>query len=365
MPRTFKALVIGDAMIQGEAFEASAKKLLHPFLSTLHCGDWESDSATLQARRLAVEKQGPEIEAVDPLILSRGKDAELLAGLFIPISSKVMDAMPDLRIAGVARAGLENVNVAEATRRAIAVFNVEGRNAEAVSDFTVGLILSESRNIARAHLAIKNGEWRKKFSNSGWVPELKGKTVGLLGFGYIGRLVARKLSGFDVNLLVHDPYVDQAVVKSAGAVCVDKQTLFEQSDFISLHARHLPGAKAVVGGEELAMMKPTAYLVNTARAGLIDELALVAALAAKKIAGAALDVFSCEPIKPGSEILSLDNATLTTHIAGTTREALTRSPDLLLEDIARLLAGEPPRFMVNKEVLEAPAFKDWLEGVRA
>lgn len=364
MPRKFKALVIGDAMIQGEAFEASAKKCLGAYLSDLKTGDWENDAGTLQARRLVVEKQGPEVEIVDPLIEAQGQDAELLAGLFIPISSKVMDAMPQLRIAGVARAGVENVNVKEATARGILVFNVMGRNAEAVSDFAVGLLLSECRNIARAHLGIKNGEWRKKFSNSASVPELKGKTVGLFGFGYIGRLVARKLSGFDVNLLVYDDYVDAAVIQAAGGRAVDKDTLFRESDFISLHGRYIPGTPHPVGAEEFAKMKPTAYLVNTARAGLIDEQAMIATLKAGKIAGAGLDVHSFEPIKPDSELLTLDNVTLTTHIAGTTREALTRSPDLLLEDIASLLAGGPSNFIVNKEVLDMPVFKTWLEGVR-
>jgi D-3-phosphoglycerate dehydrogenase len=364
MPRKFKALVIGDAMIMGDAFEASAKKNLGAFLGELHTGNWESDWSKLQPRRLAVEKQGPEIEVVDALIEAQGKDAELLAGLFIPISSKVMDAMPQLRIAGVARAGVENVNVKEATARGILVFNVMGRNAEAVSDFAMGLILSECRNIARAHLSIKNGEWRKTFSNSDWVPELKGKNVGLMGFGYIGRLVARKLSGFSVNVLVHDTYVDEADIKAAGATPVDKETLFKESDFITMHARLLPGGQPMVGAAELALMKPTAYLINTARAGLIDEKALIAALRAKKIAGAALDVHSSEPIAPDNEILTLDNVTLTTHIAGTTKEALTRSPDLLLEDIASLLAGGAPHYIVNKEVLDMPVFKTWLEGVR-
>lgn len=364
MPRKFKALVIGDAMIEGDAFQASAEKILAPFLSGLAVGNWESDSGKLQARRLVVEKQGPEVEVVDPLIQSQGKDAELLAGLFLPISSKVMDAMPKLRIAGVARAGVENVNVKEATARGVLVFNVMGRNAEAVSDFAVGLLLSECRNIARSHLGIKNGEWRKKFSNSAWVPELKGKTVGLIGFGFIGRLVARKLSGFDVKTMVYDTYVDQAEIKAAGATPVDKETLLRESDFVSLHARLLPGGAVMLGAAEFAMMKPTAYLINTARAGLVDEKALVAALKSGKLAGAGLDVHPSEPIAAGSEILSLDNVTLTSHIAGTTREALTRSPDLLMGDIAKLFTGGAPNGIANPEVLQSPAFKTWLEGVR-
>ncbi|NVO16502.1 MAG: 2-hydroxyacid dehydrogenase [Rhodoplanes sp.] len=365
MSRKFKALVLGDAMIRGDAFAVSAKQILGDHLSDLAVGEWESDAGKLQARRLAVEKQGPEIEIVDPLIETQGRDAALLAGLFVPISSKVMDAMPNLRIAGVARAGVENVNVKAATERGVLVFNVMGRNAEAVSDFAVGLILAECRNIARSHMGIKNGEWRKKFVNSEWTPELKGKTVGLVGFGFIGSLVAQKLSGFGVKLLVHDTWVDPSVITAAGGRSVDKETLFRESDFISLHARLLPGGAKLVGAAEFALMKPTAYLINTARAGLVDETALIAALKTNKIAGAGLDVHSSEPIAPGSEILTLDNVTLTSHIAGTTREALTRSPDLLFGDIAKLFTGGTPNGIANPEVLKDPRFTAWLAEVKS
>jgi D-3-phosphoglycerate dehydrogenase len=360
-----KAVLLGDAMIVGADFKQAAEKHLGSFLGETQVGNWEADWTKLQNRRLVVEKQGPEVEVVDSLILESGQDAELLAGLFVPVSSKVFDAMPKLRIAGVARAGLENVNVKEATRRGILVFNIEGRNAEAVSDFTVGLMLSEGRNIARAHYAIKNGQWRKEFSNSSWVPELKGKNIGLIGFGYIGRLVAQKLSGFGVNCLVYDPFLGDDAVREAGCTPVDKDTLFKESDFVTLHARMSESTKNMVGEHEISLMKPTAYLINTARAGLVDQKALSTALREKRIAGAGLDVFTTEPIAPDSEFLELDNVTLSTHIAGTTREALTRSPELLFEDINKFLSGQKPRFIINPEVLEMPEFKEWLAGVQA
>lgn len=364
MPGKLKALLIGDAMIAGSEFNLAAKKYLAKFIGGAKVGDWEPNWQKLQARRLEVEKRGPEIEEVDTLIKEEGKDAELLAGLFIPISSKVFDAMPKLRIAGVSRAGLENVNVKEATKRGVLVFNIEGRNAEAVSDFAIGLMLSECRNIARAHFAIKNRQWRKEFSNSDWVPELKGKNVGIVGFGYIGRLVAQKLTGFGVNRMVYDPFVNPEDVRAAGCIPVDKEALFRDSDFVTLHARMSESTKNLVGEKELAAMKPTAYLINTARAGLIDEKALITALGEGRIAGAGLDVFLDEPLKPESPFLTLDNVTLSTHIAGTTKEALTRSPEILMEDINKLLSGQNPRFVINKEVLENTEFKAWLAGVQ-
>ena len=364
MSKRIKVLLIGDAMIPGSDFKLAADKYLGEMIAEAKVGDWESSWPKLQERRLEVEKKGPEIEVVDTLIQEQGHDAEMLAGLFVPISSKVMEAMPKLRVAGVSRAGLENVNVPEATRRGIVVFNIEGRNAEAVSDYAIGLMLCECRNMARAHFAIKNGQWRKTFTNSSWVPELRGKNIGIVGFGYIGRLVAQKLSGFGVNRLVYDPFVPAEEVRAAGCLPVDKETLFKESDFVTLHARMSEATKNMVSARELSLMKPTAYLINTARAGMIDQDALAAALREKKIAGAGLDVFRDEPIKPDNPLLSLDNVTLTTHLAGTTREALTRSPEILMEDIQKLLKGRKPRFIVNREVLERPDFKAWLAGVR-
>ena len=161
MAKIKKALIIGDAMIPGTVFVPAYERYLKAFVDDVKVGDWESDWQKLQYRRLEVEKQGPEIETVPEVIGADDKEAEIAMGLFVPVSTAMMNALPGLRVVGVCRAGLENVNVEEATKRGILVFNVMGRNAEAVSDFAVGLMLAESRNIARAHLAIKNGEWRK------------------------------------------------------------------------------------------------------------------------------------------------------------------------------------------------------------
>ena len=359
-----QACVVGDAMIPGEGFRAAFEAHLADFVETVAVGDWERDWSKLQYRRLEVEKRGPEIEVVPEIVAESGTHAEILMGLFVPISTKVFDAMPDLKIAGVCRAGLENVNVEEADRRGVAVFNVMGRNAEAVSDFTVGLMLAEARNIARAHHAIRNGDWRKSFPNSESVPQLKGKTVGIVGFGHIGQLVAKKLSGFDLTVVVHDPFIDDGTVAAAGATLVSKEDLCRRSDFITVHARLTEASKGMIGRSEFALMKPTAYFINTGRAGLVDHTALTEALSGGRIAGAGIDVFPTEPIPEGDAILALDNVTLTTHIAGTTTEALTNSPSLLMEDIRRLLADASPRYLVNPAVLKNEAFSRWLSRVQ-
>jgi len=364
MFKKFKAIVLGDAMIPGSEFARAAEKYLGDIITDLKVGDWETNWDHLQARRLKVEKEGPEIEIVPDLVKEEGADTEAIMGLFVPISSKLFDAMPHVRIVGVSRAGTENVNINEATKRKILVFNVEGRNAEAVSDFTVGLIIAESRNIARAHYAIKNGKWRKNFLNSDWIPQLNEKTIGIIGFGYIGKLLVKKLSGFNVKIIVHDPFINRPIGNEYDVRLVDKETLLKESDFVTLHARLRPDNKHMLGIKELDMMKPTAYLINTARAGLVDQSALISILRDRKIAGAALDVFNNEPLEQESELIKLDNVTLTTHIAGTTKEALSNSPGLLMEDIQRFFTGKNPKFVKNPEVLSDAGFINWLKEAK-
>ncbi len=358
------AILLGDAMIPSPGFKGAWEKYLSQYGDIAFAGDWEPSWDKLQYRRLEVEKQGPEIEPCEPLVLEHGKDASVLMGLFIACSSKVMEAMPNLRIIGVSRAGLENVNVEEATKRGILVFNVMGRNAHAVSDFAVGMMLAECRNIARAFYSIKSGEWRKTFVNSDNVPELGGKTIGIVGFGNIGRLVAKKLSGFEPNIIVYDPYTPAESIREAGCEPVDLDTLFSTADFVTIHARLTEDNKGMIGKDLIDKMKPTSYFINTGRAGLVDQDALAAALKEKRIMGAALDVFTTEPIAKDSPFLELDNVTLTTHIAGTTSDALNNSPYLLAADIAAFLKGEKARFIINKEVLENEGFKEWLASVR-
>ena len=362
--KSIKAILLGDAMIPGEGFKNAWDKHMSDYGTDYTVGNWETSWDKLQYRRLEVEKKGPEIEIVDDAILNNGQDAKMLCGLFVPVSSKVFDSMPELKIVGVSRAGLENVNVEEATKRDILVFNVKGRNAHAVSDFAVGMMLSECRNIARAHYAIKNGEWRKTFVNSDNVPELSSKKIGIIGFGYIGQLVAQKLSGFSVDCLVYDPYTDEALINESGCRKVELEELLKESDFVTVHARLTDENKHMIGTKELSLMKKTAYLINTGRAGLVDQDALASALKNNDIMGAALDVFSTEPIPEDSAFLNLDNVTLTTHIAGTTSDALGNSPFMLLEDIKNFLDGGKARFMVNPEVVEKESFKTWLSQVR-
>lgn len=358
-----KILCLGDWMIPGENFKNACDEL-EVKNKDIAVDNWETDSLKLADRRLNIEKNGPAAEPVLPMILEADKETEMLLVLFAPVSADAMDAMPNLRLIGAARAGKENLDVDAATERGIFVHNIMGRNAHAVSDFAIGLLFSEARNIARSHSAIKQGIWRKNYANSDFTPEIMGKTLGLVGFGYIGKLVAQKLAGYKLNVLVYDPYVSEEALAECNAKKVSKEELFKQSDFISIHARYTESTKGLIGKEEIALMKPTSILINTARAGLVDEEALFEALKEKRIGGAAMDVHSSEPLEKGSRWLELDNVTLTPHIAGTTAEALSNSPYLLIRDINKLLAGEKPQFILNPEVIEHPKAKAWIASLQ-
>jgi D-3-phosphoglycerate dehydrogenase / 2-oxoglutarate reductase len=357
-----KILILGDAMIPGAGFEKACGELIVKD-KQLTVNDWEKDAVNLQNRRLVIEKQGPAAEPVLPMIQNADKNTEMLLTLFAPVSADAMDALPNLRLVGAARAGQENLDVAAATKRGIVMHNIMGRNAHAVSDFAIGLLFAEARNIARSHHALKTGVWQKKYSNSAFTPEITGKTLGMIGFGYIGTLVAKKLAGFNLKVLVYDPFVSDKTLREFNVVKASLEEVFSQSDFVSIHARLTDSTKGLVGEKYLSLMKPTAILINTARAGLIDEDALYDALKSNQIGGAALDVHSSEPLQDKSKWLELDNVTLTAHIAGTTAEALTNSPFLLVRDINRLLAGEKPQFILNPEVLDNPKVKTWLSDL--
>lgn len=299
-----------------------------------------------------------------PQVMYDNEDAEIIIGKFGPFGSNCMDATKNAKIYGVMRAGMENVDVQAATERGIVVVNATGRNANAVSDYAIGMMLAECRDIARGHYNVKNGGWKTTFPNEGLMPDMFEKTVGIIGFGYIGRLVAEKLSGFHVNILVYDPFVDSSVEEKYHVKLVDKATLFKESDFVTVHARLTPESAKTVGKAEFDLMKPHAYFINTARAGLVDYDALADALRERKIMGAALDVFYEEPLAADSPFRDMDNVTLTPHLAGRTKDGAENSPRLLISRIVDLIKGESTDGVVNKEVLQREDFQAWLKKAK-
>ncbi len=312
--------------------------------------DWElSGFQELQEINLKVEKGGAAAHEPPESVREAARNADILVTQFCTVTESLLDAAKNLKAIGVLRAGTENVDVAAATRRGIVVLNTPGRNADSVADFTVGLLLAEARNICRGHHGLKEGRWIREYPNSGMIPDLPGKTAGIIGFGEIGRKVAKRLAGFDVRILAYDPFVTQA---PQGVTLVDLPTLMAESDFVTVHARLTEETRGLIGAELLARMKRTAYLINTSRSALVDESALYEALAARRIAGAALDVFDTEPPGRAYPLVALDNVTVTPHMAGGSNDAFFNCPKLLAAEFRKLLAGGEPRSVVNRPALE-------------
>lgn len=306
---------------------------------------WEHASLIeLQQANLAIEQGGPgAVPLPEPLVRDIG-EFQVLVVQFAPVSGALIEAAGALKVIGVLRGGTENVDVAAATRRGVCVMNTPGRNARAVAECAMGLILTEIRNLARSHAKLKTGQWSRSFPNSDSIPELCGRTVGLVGYGAVARLVAGYLAAFGARIVAYDPF---AQGDPAPAELVDLATLLRQSDVVSIHARLTEENQNLIGREQLALMKPTAVLVNTARSGLVDEQALVEALGEGRIMGAALDVFDREPLPAGHPLLSLENVTITPHLAGSTADAFRNSPKLFAGHFQRLLACGKPLPIVN------------------
>jgi len=313
---------------------------------------WDQNGMDFSEVNLLLELNGPEVIELKPEVLELVADADVIITQFCPINKAVIDAAPKCKAVGTMRAGVENICVDYMTEKGIVVCNNAGRNAEAVSDFAIGMMLAEYRNIARSHAGILKGEWRKKFINLDYIPDFTGLTVGIVGFGMIGQLVAKKLQGWDMKLLAYDAFPDHETAKKYGVEFVSLNDLMAQSDIVTVHCRLIPETERMIGREQINLMKPEAILVNTARNGLLDEDAIFDALNEKRIGGAALDVFDDEPIPADSRWLTLDNLTMTSHLAGTTIHAVTRTPLRLANHMAKLFEGEAPRTWINRNKVE-------------
>jgi len=339
-----KLLAISDTYIPAGFMEQGLASLA-PLGVEVEVRRWEHPTlVALQEANLAIEQGGPEAVALPAEVTDNVAQFDIVVVQFTPISRSFIEAADRLSVIGVLRGGTENVDVPVATRRGIAVLNTPGRNARAVAECAMGLILAEIRNIARAHALLKQGDWRRSFPNSAAIPELYEKTVGLVGFGSVARLVAGYLEGFGSRVIAFDPYFQG---DPGRVTLVDLETLLRESDVVSIHARLTDQSYHLIGGAQLALMKPSAVLVNTARSGLVDEQALVRALTERRIMGAALDVFDVEPLPPDHPLVKLDNVTIVPHIAGSTIDAFRISPRLMAGHLARLLEGEADLPIVN------------------
>lgn len=349
-----KIVVMYDYAIDAQLFE-DALHTLDPSAEVVLV-PWEINTPkdVLTAKQLNMEKNGPDVEPTAPEAYAAVSDADVLLTHLAPIPESLIAAGPKLRLVGTVRGGMEHVDIAACTAHNIPVIHCI-RNADCTSDFTVGLILAETRNIARGHAAIMRGDYRREFVNDAYTTSLCNMRVGIVGLGHIGKLVARKLTGFGCELVGYDPYVTQEALDAAGLPVrkVALEELFSTSDVVTLHLRVTPETKNMVNAQLIGLMKPTAYLINAARAGVLDRDAFVDALRERRIGGGALDVYWEEPLAADDPLLALDNVTLTPHIAGTVVDALPRSPLLLVDEIRRFWETGASDMVVNLRDIEA------------
>jgi len=346
-----KVTVIGDRFVWSSFFEEALEKHLSPIVGMLKYVtrevDWP-DVPVVYDNEIS-EFLGNPIE-----IAELSSESDVIVTHVAPISKAVLEAAENLQIIGCCRGGPVNINVEAASEREIAVVNAPGRNSQTVVEFTLGLILSECRGISRAHCALANGVWRGdlyRYDKAG--RELKGQTIGLIGFGIIARMLVPYLRPFKMRILAYDPYVPSEQFAAFGVEHLDLDTLLKDSDIISMHARVTPQTRGMIGSKEFSRMKSGAYFINTARGPLVDYDAMYAALKGGHLAGAALDTFSIEPPPAVWPLLKLDNVTLTPHIAGSSQESALRGVEMVAREIADFFNGKPLEHCVNPIVLNA------------
>jgi phosphoglycerate dehydrogenase-like enzyme len=266
-----------------------------------------------------------------------------------PYTERVFAAAPELRVVSRFGVGYDKVDVAAATRHGVAVAMAFGANHESVADGAFALMSAVAGDIVARDRMVRTGGWGSAFHQGLWRA-----TVGVVGLGRIGRAFVRRCKGFDMHVLGYDPLPDAAYAAEAGIEMVSLDDLLRRSDFVSLHAPHTPDTEDMIDRRALGLMKPTAYLINTARGALIDEDALADALRTHRIAGAGIDVFKRTP-PVGSPLLDLDNIVLTPHSTGMDINAEQAMCNRCIDSILAIARDEDPgaEFVLNPEVLRA------------
>ena len=304
-----------------------------------------------------IEPFGPvaeieEASGTEEQMIEAVSSVEVVVTQLAPLTARVLEAAESLRLVVCTRGGPVNVNVEVASERGVAVCYAPGRNAPAAAEYAVGLMLAAMRRIPEAHGTLSSGQWRGDFyAYEECGVELDGSTVGLVGFGAIGRRVARVLAAFGAEVLVYDPFVDAAAIEEAGGSSAELGDLLERSRVVSLHARLSSDTRGMIGAHEISRMPQGAMLVNTARGGLLDYEALCDALEAGHLGAAALDVYPEEPVPENSRLLETPRLVLSPHIAGATKETAQRAARIAAEEVGRYVRGEQLVNVINREAV--------------
>jgi D-3-phosphoglycerate dehydrogenase len=306
-------------------------------------GDYDEERRVLAeiGAELVVNDFTSEDEAIAGLAQADG----ILVNLF-PMPARVISSLGRCRVLSRYGVGYDNVDIAAATAKGIWVARVPDYSIEDVSDQALALLLACMRGVAYKDRGVRAGRWNMHTE----VPthRIAGRTLGLVGYGAIARCLHRKTSGFGLaRVLACDPYVDGAVVRKAGAEQVDLETLLRESDYVSVHVPLAAETRGLIGERQLALMKREAILVNTSRGPVVDERAVAAALAERRIAAAGLDVFEAEPLPPESPLRKLENVVLSDHAGWYSEESVPELKTKAALNVAAVLAGGKPAYPVN------------------
>lgn len=345
-----KVLLLGDRFITNEIWKEAFEKRFADSGMT-----FEYAAHQLQWPVVPMESNDEvsEYSGTDEELLDLVKDAEIILTHTGCITKKVIDNAPNLKVIALGRGGPVNVNTAACTERKIPVIYAPGRNSGAVAEFAVGLIMSVSRNIAYSHYCLRyQNQWRGDlYANEHVGNECSCGTLGLVGFGAIGSKVAKIMhNGFGSKVLIYDPYIPEAVrAQYPDYVFTDLDTVLSQSDYISLHTKVTKETTGMISAEKIALMKPGAILINTARPQLVDYDALYAALKEGRLGGAGLDVFEDEPPKATSKLYELENVTATPHLGGASKQAAIIGATIACDEVyGYIKEGRMPKFWFNK-----------------
>ncbi len=290
---------------------------------------------------VAASSEGEIIEAV--------KDATVILNDHSPITRSMVDQLTNCRLIIRYGHGYDTVDVDACTEADIIVTNIAGATSEEVSNHALSLLLASARDLKRLDLATTAGRWAEVYSRS-ILGRVYGETIGVVGFGWIGRAMARKCNALGMNVLVDDPYVGEHLAVEYKVKFVSKDDLLQSSDYVSLHVPHLESTHHYIDSKALARMKSSAYLINTSRGPVVDEQALVDALQDGEIAGAGIDVYEQEPLSLDNPLLHMTNVICTPHVAGSSEIGWATIRRRAGEEAARVLRGERPNVVVNPEV---------------
>ena len=270
------------------------------------------------------------------------------------VTKDVIEAAKRLKVIGRAGVGLDNVDLEAATQKGIIVMNTPAGNTISTAEHTFSMILALSRNIPQANASTKKGEWkRSKFMGV----ELYGKTLGIVGFGRIGSEVAKRALSFGMKILAYDPFLSAEVAESIGVEIAELKKVLQEADYITVHTPLTDETRHMISDKEFVLMKKGVRVINCARGGIIDEVALVSAIKEQKVSGAAMDVFETEPLSAESELLKLDNVIITPHLGASTEEAQVNVAIEVAEIVRDALLGRGIRNAANYPCLEAEVCK--------